>query len=349
MAVCDTGLKAVVLGAAGYVGGELLRLLAGHPAVGELRAGSGSAAGRAWSEVHPPFLHAAVEGRFEALAPGEAAAWADVVLLALPHGRSRDLMDELEAATPRLLIDTSADFRLRNPQLAAQTYGPHRPAKRPTRFATGLADVEGRALAGAARIAVPGCFATAALLSLWPLAGLLDEESRPQVFAITGSSGSGAQPKPATHHPRRAGNFAAYGLAGHRHEAELEERLADWGSVARRCDLFPHSAPLVRGIHATLTARLATPLADPLARLREAYMGRPFIRVLPAPPALSAVTGTNYAHLHAATRDGGRLVVVTTVIDNLVKGAAGQAVQAMNLSLGLPECAGLDAAGLSPC
>jgi N-acetyl-gamma-glutamyl-phosphate reductase len=148
----------------------------------------------------------------------------------------------------------------------------------------------------------------------------------------------------------RAHNFFAYSLDGHRHEAELSDRLRTWtGGAITGCDLLTHSAPLVRGIHATVHARLAVPCSDLQGLLRAAYAGCPFVRVLDTPPELAAVVGTNFAHLHGTARDGGETAIVTCTIDNLVKGAAGQAVQAMNLALGLRETAGLTFPGIYPC
>jgi N-acetyl-gamma-glutamyl-phosphate reductase common form len=343
-------LKAAVFGASGYVGGELLRLLAAHPAVGSVRAFSESRAGAPWSEVHPAMLHAASAGSFEPPDAAGAARWADALFLALPHGRSQLLAAEFEAGGARLVIDTAADFRLRDLAVAEAHYGPHACPERLAEWTYGLADVVGAGLAGARRIAAPGCFATATLLALWPLAraGVLAEP--PACFAVTGSSGAGAEPKRTTHHPVRAHNFFGYSLAGHRHEAEVTEQLRGCtGTPTVSCSLLTHSAPLVRGIHATLRARLSRPLADPAALLAGAYAGRPFVRVLAAPPELAAVVGTNFAHLHATARDGGREVLVVAAIDNLVKGAAGQAVQGMNLALGLEETAGLTFAGMYPC
>jgi N-acetyl-gamma-glutamyl-phosphate/LysW-gamma-L-alpha-aminoadipyl-6-phosphate reductase len=349
MAAPEGRVQVAVLGASGYVGGELLRLLAGHPAVGELRAFSESASGMAWGEVHPALLHAR-PGRFEPGDVGVAAGWADVLFLALPHGRSQAVIEVVERADPRLVVDTAADFRVHDLALAEAYYGAHAAPERAASFTYGLADVLGGALAGCRRIAAPGCFATATLLALYPFArsGALD--GRPASFAITGSSGSGAAPKVATHHPTRAHNFFAYALAGHRHEAEITEQLRRWtGDGSAACDLLTHSAPLVRGIHVSLRARLRARAADPLAILRETYSGSRFVRVLDRPPEVAAVAGTNHAHLHAAARDDGWEVVVAVAIDNLVKGAAGQAVQAMNLALGLPEAAGLEFGGLYPC
>lgn len=345
----DEGLRVAVVGGSGYIGGELLRLLSAHPAVGVVRALSHSAAGRAWADLHPALAHVG-DAVFEPVDVPAAAAWADVLLLALPHGRSQELIDAIEAADPRLVIDTAADFRIRDQVLAERFYGPHAAPSHLGRFVYGLADVHPAGLAGARRVAAPGCFATAALLAVraFAQAGMLD--GTPLCFAVTGSSGSGAEPKRTTHHPVRAHNFFAYAVDGHRHEAEIAEQMRGWtGDEGSWCEMLTHSGPFVRGIHATLRARLREPLADPLKHLRETWAGSRFVRVLDRPPELSAVVGTNFAHLHAVAREGGKEVVVFSVIDNLVKGGAGQAVQAMNLALGLDEAAGLGFAGLYPC
>ena len=350
MRSAETRLKAAVVGAAGYVGGELLRLLAGHPQIAEIRGYSSSSAGRPWSEAHPSLLNLPIQPTFESLVPEAAGKWADVLFLALPHGESQRIIKVVEEGGPQLVVDTAADFRLTDRDLAQKSYGPHQAPELLGAFACGLADVEGGELAGAARIAVPGCFATATLLSLWPLAPVLGADSHPVCWAATGSSGSGARAKSTTHHPFRAHNFYGYSLSGHRHEAELEEKLATWcGTAAPSCSLLTHSAPIVRGIHATLRVRLDQPLEDPSELLQAAYADKPFVHVLDHPPELATVVGTNHAHLHAVARDGGREILVATVIDNLVKGAAGQAVQAMNLSRGFPETAGLEFAGMAPC
>lgn len=350
MDAAEGGLRVAVLGASGYVGGELLRLLVGHPSVDEVRGCSSSRAGEPWGAVHPSLVNLSSERVFEPLDAEAAGRWADVVFLALPHGSSQRLIEAVEAGAPDLVVDTAADFRLADRRRAEAVYGDHSSPELLGTFACGLADVEGARLAGSRRIAVPGCFATASLLALWPVSPLLGPDSDPVCWAATGSSGSGTAPKPVTHHPTRAHNLFAYGLAGHRHEAELAERLVVWcGLGAPSCSLLTHSAPLVRGIHATLRVRLSEPVEDPLQLAREAYAGRPFVHVLDRPPELSAVVGTNHAHLHAVARDGGREVLVIVVIDNLVKGAAGQAVQAMNLAVGGDEEAGLEFLGLAPC
>ncbi len=350
MTAIEGGLKAAVAGATGYVGGELLRLLADHPEISELRGFSTSAAGRAWAEIHPNFLNRPDTPVFDAFDAAEVGRWADVVYLALPHGESQLVIDAIDEGSPELVIDTAADFRLRDLGRSERAYGTHARPELLGSFATGLADIEAGTLAGATRIAVPGCFATATMLALRPLAPVMNGESHPVCWAATGSSGSGAKAKATTHHPFRAHNFYGYNLEGHRHEAELNERLAEWcGPSSPTCSLLTHSAPMIRGIHATLRVRLADAVADPMELLHTAYDHRPFVHVLGEPPRLASVVGTNHAHLHAVSRNGGTEVLVLAVIDNLIKGAAGQAVQAMNLARGFPETAGLEYGGMTPC
>ncbi len=343
-------LRAAVLGAGGYAGGELLRLLAGHPGIREVRAFSASAAGRPLSAVHPALRHLD-DGIFEEPDPAGAAAWADVVFLALPHGRSQELMPRILGEDPALVVDVAADFRVRDDGLYRPHYGPHRAPGLRDRFVYALADTLGRRLEGERCLAVPGCFATAVLAALHPFAaaGLLEEP--PVVFAATGSTGSGARPGPGTHHPTRANDFVAYAQSGHRHEAEIAEALRRAGAPepASAARLLTHSAPLVRGIHATAHIRPGRSVPGPGALLAAAYRDRPFVRVLEEPPHLNAVVGTNFVHLHATPRAQGAEVVVNVVLDNLVKGTAGQAVQAMNLALGLEETLGLRFPGLAPC
>ena len=324
------GLRAAVIGAAGYVGGEALRLLLAHPRIGSVRAISRSQSGQRLADVHPSLEHV-TDARFEEASVEDASRVSDVVVFALGHGESKAAIPAVRASSDALIVDLAQDFRL-DPS-----------------FVYALCDPPGANLRGARRIAAPGCFATATLLALYPAAHRGIVEGLPVSFAITGSSGSGATPKRSTHHPVRAHNVFGYGLDGHRHEAEIAAQARRWGGPDAACRLLPHSGPFVRGIHVTLRARLAAPLADPLALYREAYATRPFVRVLDAPPELSAVVGTNFAHLHAAVRDEGRELIVTCVIDNLVKGAAGQALQAMNLALGFDETEGLTFPGIYPC
>ena len=349
-------MKVAVVGAAGYAGGELLRLLLQHPDVTECMATSRSQAGKPIATAHPA-LAPVTDARFSGATPGEIARGRDVVFLCLEHGESSRVAGEVFDAGPGLVVDLAADFRVQDPRLHERFYGPHAAPELVHRFTYGLADVVGCRLRGATAIAAPGCFATAAQLALYPLAwaGL---DVTPSLFAITGSSGAGVHPKATTHHPMRAHNVFAYSVLGHRHEAEV---LASWREWVGRPDaavrLMTHAGPFVRGIYLTLHAFVPAGMAirggEPGAAVagwfREAYEGRPFVRILDAPPELTHAVGTNYALIHAVESESGEEVQVTVALDNLVKGAGGQAIQAMNLALGLDERAGLTAAGMYPC
>jgi LysW-gamma-L-alpha-aminoadipyl-6-phosphate/LysW-L-glutamyl-5-phosphate reductase len=306
--------------------------------------------------VHPA-LAAVSDARFSGASPGETARGRDVVFLCLEHGESSRVAAEVFDAGPGLVVDLAADFRVRDAALYQRFYGPHAAPDLLPRFTYGLADVVGCDLRGVTAIAAPGCFATAAQLALFPLAwaGL---DVTPSLFAITGSSGAGVQPRPTTHHPMRAHNVFAYSVLGHRHEAEVLQAWREWvGRPDAAVRLMTHSGPFVRGIYLTLHAfvpphaaiRGGEPGATVARWFREAYAHRPFVRVLDAPPELTHAVGTNYALIHAAESPGGEEVQVTVAIDNLVKGAGGQAIQAMNLALGIDERAGLTSAGIYPC
>jgi N-acetyl-gamma-glutamyl-phosphate reductase len=349
-------MKVSVVGAAGYAGGELLRLLLQHPEVEECVATSRSQGGKPIAEVHPA-LAAVSDARFSGASPGEIARGRDVVFLCLEHGESSRVAAEVFDAGPGLVVDLAADFRVRDAALYQRFYGPHAAPDLLPRFTYGLADVVGCDLRGVTAIAAPGCFATAAQLALFPLAwaGL---DVTPSLFAITGSSGAGVQPRPTTHHPMRAHNVFAYSVLGHRHEAEVLQAWREWvGRPDANVRLMTHSGPFVRGIYLTLHAfvpphraiRGGEPGATVARWFKEAYAHRPFVRVLDTPPELTHAVGTNYALIHAAESPGGEEVQVTVAIDNLVKGAGGQAIQAMNLALGIDERAGLTSAGIYPC
>jgi len=358
-------MRVAVIGAAGYAGGELLRILLQHPDVTEVVATSRSQAGQPIGAVHPA-LALATDARFAGLDPGEAARGMDVVFLALEHGESSKVADQVFDAGPGLIIDLAADFRTSDPDLYRRFYGDHPRPELVGRFSYGLADVLGAQLKGKRAIAAPGCFATAAQLALWPLAGA---GVSPALFAITGSSGAGIQPKPTTHHPARAHNIFAYSVMGHRHEAEILQRWREWtGKNDAEARLMVHAGPFVRGIYLTLHANVcgdkmgknktgetgktgeSVPGATAIvARFKHMYAGRPFVRVLDQAPELTHCVGTNVALIHAAASEDDREIQVSVAIDNLVKGAGGQAVQAMNLSLGLDETAGLRGLAAFPC
>jgi N-acetyl-gamma-glutamyl-phosphate reductase common form len=248
-------------------------------------------------------------------------------------------------------VDLAADFRVSDLDLYARFYGPHAAPDLVPRFTYALADVVGAGLRGKTALAAPGCFATAAQLALYPLAAL-GAGLTPVLFAVTGSSGAGVRPRETTHHPARAHNLFAYSVFNHRHEAEILQRWREWtGQPEARARLATHSGPFVRGIYLTMHADLGAGGASRpvLDRYREAYAGRPFVRLLDRPPELTHAVGTNYALLHVVQSADGREAQVLVAVDNLVKGAGGQAIQAMNLALGLPEELGLRFGGVFPC
>jgi N-acetyl-gamma-glutamyl-phosphate reductase common form len=343
-------MNVAVVGGAGYAGGELLRLLLQHPEVSDCLVTSRSQAGRSVGEVHPG-LAPLTQAPFSGVSAGEAARGKDVVFLALEHGESSRVAREVFKAHPTLVVDLAADFRVRDLSLYERYYGRHPAPELLPRFRYGLADVVGSDLRGAPAIAIPGCFATAAQLALYPIAraGL---ETTPTLFAITGSSGAGAQLRATTHHSSRAHNLFAYSALGHRHEAEILQAWREWvGRPAATARLLAHAGPFVRGIYLTLHAFLPAGARrmDAADWFRETYAERTFVRVLDSPPELTHVIGTNYALVHALHSPDGSELQVSVAIDNLIKGAAGQAIQAMNLTLGINECAGLMAAATLPC
>lgn len=321
-------MRVAVIGGAGFVAGELLRLLHLHPDVREIVAVSRSAAGRRLQDVHPAL--AGSEAVFSNAEPAQAARGADAVFLALEPGAARRIAAEVLSAGPRVVCDLSPDFRIGN-----------------GRFVYALADIAGPELRGATALAAPGCFATAAQLALAPLARLRPIDA-PSLFAITGSSGAGAALKGTTHHPLRAHNVFAYAPLSHRHEAEIAERWLAWAGGVDTPRLLVHAGPFVRGIYLTLHARLEQP-ADGAAAYRSYYARSRFVRVVEEPPQLTHVVGSNRADVFVATSEARDEIQVSIAIDNLIKGAAGQAIQAVNLSLALDEGAGLAAGGAFPC
>ena len=340
-----------IVGASGYGGAELLRLCAGHPGLEVAVATAGARAGTPVAS-HTPSLAAAYPTL--AYGPTEPAALdgLDVVFLALPHGRSQDLVPDLLGRVGVIVV-LAADFRLADPGLYPVWYGEehHAPELLAT-FAYGLPELHRDDLVGATRIAAPGCYPTATLLALAPLveAGVLtlpaDGGPALVVDAASGTSGAGRAPKDDLHFAAVDEDFVAYGLLDHRHTAEMEQGL---GTTV----LFtPHLAPMVRGILATCYARPADPggltTEDAMQLLHDRYDDEPFVVVADAPPSTKAASGSNTAHLSVRVDPRTGWVVVLAAIDNLVKGAAGQAVQCANLALDLPEGAGLPLVGVYP-
>ena len=338
--------KASIIGGTGYGGAELCRQLLQHPQVELVRVCAIDNVGKNLGEVHYN-LAGRTELTFENLPPREAAAGVDVCFLGLPHTVSADIAPKLIDGDAKV-IDLSGDFRLRDPEVYARYY--HTAHPRPDllgSFVYGLPELNREQLAGARHVASPGCFATAITVGLLPFAraGLLAGKVR--TVACTGSSGSGAYAKVGTHHPLRAGNLKIYRPLDHQHRPEIEQTLNDAGARAFHLDFVPVSAPLIRGILVNSIFDLPGDIGEEeVAKLYEdAYGDRPFIKIVKGRyPEVVAVAGTNYAEVGFAlgpVMDGRRSVLAVSAIDNLVKGGAGQAIQSMNLVLGLPEDAGL--------
>lgn len=347
-------VHAVILGAAGYGGGELLRLLIGHPNVESIMAISKSHAGQPVWKAHPN-LRGFVDDAFHADADWAALpkSGAIVVFSAQPHFELAKQLTGLESEWKRAgitdritLIDLSGDFRLSDAAVFEAAYGkPHPCADQLGSFVYGLPEWKAPELRGATRIANPGCFATVVQLALLPLQGL--DLGFVAVSGVTGSSGSGALPSETAHHPTRAHDFHAYKALEHQHQAEMEEMLRGL-DITTQLSFVPHSAPLVRGIFATVQFRLPEGVDETILRQRfqAAFVAAPFIRQVEHSPRIASVVGTNFCEIGIAVK--GLSAVIFSTLDNLIKGMAGQAVQNMNLSMGLSEKAGLWAPGLFP-
>ncbi len=346
------GLKVAVAGASGYAGGELLRLLARHPDLDVTTVTGRSSIGRTVGEVQPHLVSSA-DLVLQDTVP-EVLTGHDVVFLALPHGRSGELAQALGPDV--LVVDAGADHRLVSAADWAAFYpGPHHGA-----WAYGVPELltavgkQRDALAGARRVAAPGCNASAVALALAPAvaAGLVAAEDLVAVLAV-GPSGAGRSSSPGLSASELLGSANAYGVGGtHRHVPEILQSLAATGAARGSISFTPVLVPMARGILATCTARLS-PDADE-QRLRAAYEaaygGEPFVRLLPAGrfPAVEHTIGANTLLLGLGVDAAAGRLVVVAALDNLVKGTAGAAIQSANIALGLPETAGLPLDGTAP-
>ena len=348
------GARVAVAGASGYAGGELLRLLTSHPdlEIGPLAANS--SAGLAVTEAHPQLTgYPGLDGAVFAGTDPDILADADLLFTALPHGESAQLAVRLPDHLR--VIDLGADFRLSDPGAWDRYY----PTPYAGQWTYGLPELPGArdAIKAAARVAAPGCYATASILALAPLlaAGLADPADI-VIVAASGTSGAGRSTRPDLLATEVMGSMSAYQVGGaHRHTPEIEqnidpERAGVPAPAPVSVSFTPTLAPMSRGILATCTARSAAPAGELRDALRAAYDAEPFVHVLPEGrwPATGATLGSNAAHLQVAADPHAGRAVVVCALDNLVKGAAGQAIQNANLMLGLPETAGLTAHGVAP-
>lgn len=344
-------IPALIIGGTGYVAGELLRLVGQHPGLALAGVSSESQAGTAVSAAFPHL--APVVGELPFVTQGELAARIRGPRVALfsaaPHvvsaGVVATMLQAAEASGSKLtVVDASSDFRFRNAADFEAVYKqPHGAPGLLPHFTCALPEH----VAGipGPHVGHPGCFATSMLAGLVPLLKLNLADGPVYATGITGSTGAGRTPIATTHHPERHSNLFAYNPLKHRHAPEVVQICRELTGVAPELNFVPHSGPFARGIHMTLQGRLAR--AQSSDQLREAfaqfYAGQEFVRVVDGAPRVKDVAGSNYLHIGAATAGDGRSFVVLVTIDNLVKGAAGGAVQWMNRLLGLPESAGLAA------
>ena len=345
-------LKVAVAGATGYAGGEILRLLLGHPAylAGELEIGALTGASNAGASVGELMPHLPeLADRVIEPTTVEVLAGHDVVFLGLPHGHSA----KIGAALPPevTVIDCAADFRLRSADAWQHYYDSEHAGSWPY----GLPELPGHReqIAAATRIAVPGCFPTGATLAAWPAvaSGLVEPDLT--IVSVTGVSGAGKKASVAMLGAETMGSLKAYSAGGtHRHTPEIQQNLQEVAQSPVGISFTPVLAPLPRGILTTVVAPLAQGVDAAAARAayESAYAGEAFVTLLPAgqQPQTQHVVGSNMCHVQVEVDESAKKLVVTSAIDNLTKGTGGGAVQCMNLALGLEETAGLSRAGVAP-
>jgi len=342
-------IKVGILGGSGYGGSELLRILLFHPEVKLTLVTANEHAGKRVDAVHPN-LAKLTDLRFDAMPDPGSLDKLDCVFLALPHGQAMEIAPSL----PRSIktIDLSGDFRLNDADVFKQFYGREQTAMQSQgEFVYGLTEVNRNQIKEATRIANPGCFATALELGLFPLVASGQVKGKVIADMKTGSSGSGAKPAANTHHPKRANSFYAYKAFEHQHQPEVEQLLASVNSRwSSECSLVfqVHSIPVVRGIFASIYVTPAESMSrDEVGSLfRDFYGNEFFIRLVDGSPDINWVKNTNFVDIGWAAN--GNSVIVFVALDNLVKGAAGQAVQNMNLMFGIEERVGLVLPGSNP-
>lgn len=343
-------IPTLVLGGTGYVAGEAVRLVLGHPVFELAGVMSDSQPGEPLGRSFPHLASVLGETTFKSQAEIEqliTSLPACAVFSAAPHGVSAELIDRLltaaaAAGTKPRVVDISADYRFRDAAVYAAVYKHAHGA--PQRLADFTCAVpEHLATLATPHVAHPGCFATTTLLAVVPLLAMKLVEPILFVSGVTGSTGSGRKPVEGTHHPTRHSDLYSYSALAHRHAPEIRTCALAATGVDADIAFVPHSGPYARGIHATIQATLTTSLDSTavIARLREYYAGKPFVRILDSAPRVKDIVASNYAHLSAAAN--GRTVAVMSVADNLNKGAAGGAVQWMNRLFNLPETTGLTA------
>jgi N-acetyl-gamma-glutamyl-phosphate reductase len=342
-------LRVGVVGASGYTGAELLRVLARHSGLDLATATSREFAGRDIASVYPNLV--AYAGRPYDELDVSALEDLDLVFLALPHGASMSIGAHLASAGTRV-VDLSADFRLADASAYPEWFGgPHTAPEWLGKWAYGLPELHREEIKGHQMVANPGCYPTAALLALAPLAGAgLIEPEGIVISAASGVSGAGRGVTPGVHFSHVDANFKAYAVTGHKHTPEIEQGLSAMLGADVRVTFVPHLLPMPRGLLATCSARLAAGVdaAAVAAAPAERFAGEPFVRVTAEPPETKYTAGSNLCLVWASADARTGRAIAIAAIDNLGKGAAGQAIQNANLMLGLPETLGLPAEGIYP-
>jgi len=346
-------VKVSVVGASGYVGGELLRILSRHPDVELASLTSRQYAGEYVHKVHPN-LKGVLNARFTGEDALTAASKADVVFLALPHKASVSVVPEIIKLGVKI-VDMSADFRLKDPEQYKIWYGYEHPyPELLKKFVYGLPELHRDELRSASYVAVPGCMAASAIISSAPLYRYMSDQI--VVDAKIGSSGAGGKPSLSTHYSERYGVIRPYKPAGHRHAAEIEQELSRLAGKGVVVGMSAHAVNIVRGILTTTHIFVGSEvtLQDLWKAYREFYRDEPFVRFMMDRTGLyrypdpKVVVGSNFADVGFAYDSHSRRIVALGAIDNLMKGAAGTAVQSMNLMLGLDEKRGLDFPAIHP-
>jgi N-acetyl-gamma-glutamyl-phosphate reductase len=343
----NSKLRVAIFGGSGYGGSELLRILLPHPHVEISFVTANEHAGKAVSDVHRNLLGLTELSFIKAPEDLEKVQDLDCIFFALPHGQAMEIAPRISPGTK--VIDLSGDFRISDADSFARHYGrEHMAIEAQSEFVYGLTETNRQAIAQAKRIANPGCFATATLLGLAPLVASNLLSCRVIVDAKTGSSGSGAKAAANTHHPQRSNSFYAYKPFTHQHVPEIEQELRSIGAWDQELVFMTHSLPVSRGIFASIYCETNRELSAAEARelFADYYRESFFVRLVEGSPDINWVKTTNFCDIGFAAR--GRQLVVFTALDNLVKGAAGQAVQNLNLMFGLDEQTGLMLMGTNP-
>lgn len=342
-------IKTAIVGATGYTGSELVRLLYNHPDVELKLITSESRKGEPFSNVHPQF-----EGLVDyTLQPASSVLEEelDMVFLALPHGVSMDYVQQY-AHTKFNVVDLSGDFRLSSPAVYEEWYKKaHTHPKGFEHAVYGLPELHKSEIEKASLVANPGCYPTSAILGLAPLiqAGVIDQQ-HVIVDSKSGITGAGIKAKPTTHYSNVSDNFKAYGLKSHRHTVEIQEQLSGLQNAGLNVQFTPHLLPVDRGILSTIytTPKSSVTEASLKALYQDFYAGAPFVRLRSIPPTLKDVRSSNFCDLFLTYDERTNRIITLAAIDNLVKGAAGQAMQNMNLQFGLPETRGFVSLPLNP-